>query len=288
MISWQNLFSFPWVHKEKHEQRDLTMPLNHPTQLCQDKFTIKDEELKEQYPVTAHALNFDFRTGCCEITGCEKSKRTLKNPFASRLAEFDTTLNLFRITDQWYIVPVKRSECSWLRSMWPGSFITLCEFCSQRSIAFVRPWLNINKETSYNHTTLEEDTLTRLPKQILWENVSGQKFKDALRSPRTGDTFSENTELSLEKVENILITTTKCCLKTRAGKTRKRIKSLSNKKCFGKECRLKRHELRKLASKKHQDPLNTIIREQYRDTLASLRNYLVLKRMTITMPRFLS
>ena len=91
MISWRKL-----VHKEKHEQRDLTMPLNHPTQLCQGKFTIKDEELKEQYPVTAFAPNFDFRTGCCEITGCEESKRTLK----IRLAEFDTTLNLLRITDQ--------------------------------------------------------------------------------------------------------------------------------------------------------------------------------------------
>ena len=136
----------------------------------------------------------------------------------------------------------------------------------------ITTWLNINKKTSYNHTILEGDTLTRLPKQFLWENDSAQKFKDALRSPRiqtlirdyiAGDTFNENTELSLEKVENILITTAKCCLKIRAGKTRKRIKSLSNKKWFDKECRLKRHELRKLANKKHQDPLNTIIREQY-------------------------
>ena len=37
----------------------------------------------------------------------EESKRTLKNPFALRLAEFNTTLKLPRITDQWYIVPVK-------------------------------------------------------------------------------------------------------------------------------------------------------------------------------------
>ena len=176
----------------------------------------------------------------------------------------------------------------------------------------ITSWLNINKKTSYNHTILEGDTLTRLPKQFLWENDSAQKFKDTLRSPRkqtliriqtytntnkqflwendstqkfkdtlrspriqtlirdyiAGDTFNENTELSLEKVENILITTAKCCLKIRAAKTRKRIKSLSNKKRFDKECRLKRHELRKLANKKHQDPLNTIIREQYHDTLA--------------------
>ena len=42
--------------------------------------------LKEQYPVTTHAPNFDFWTGCHEIKRSEESKRTLKNPFASRLA----------------------------------------------------------------------------------------------------------------------------------------------------------------------------------------------------------
>ena len=63
--------------------------------------------LKEQYPVTAHATIFDFWTGCREIKRCEKSKRSLKNPFASRLAEFNTILKLLRITDQCYIVPVK-------------------------------------------------------------------------------------------------------------------------------------------------------------------------------------
>ena len=36
-----------------------------------------------------------------------ESKRTLKNPFASHLAEFNTTLKLLRITDQWNLVPVK-------------------------------------------------------------------------------------------------------------------------------------------------------------------------------------
>ena len=56
--------------------------------------------LKEQYPVTAHAPNFDFWTGCLEIKRCEESKRTLKNPFASRLTRFNTTLKLLRITDQ--------------------------------------------------------------------------------------------------------------------------------------------------------------------------------------------
>ena len=65
------------------------------------------KELKEQYPVIAHAPNFDFWTGCRKIKRCEESKITLKNPFAPRLAGFNTTLKLLRITDQWNIVPVK-------------------------------------------------------------------------------------------------------------------------------------------------------------------------------------
>ena len=63
--------------------------------------------LKEQYPVTAHAPNFDFWTGCREIKRCQESKRTLKNPFASRLGEFDTSLKLLRITEKWYILPAE-------------------------------------------------------------------------------------------------------------------------------------------------------------------------------------
>ena len=56
--------------------------------------------LKEKYPVTVHAPNFDFWTGCREIKRCEDGKKTLKNPFASHLAEFDTALKLLRITGQ--------------------------------------------------------------------------------------------------------------------------------------------------------------------------------------------
>ena len=37
---------------------------------------------------------------CREIKRCEESKTTLKNLFALRLTEFDTTLKLLRITDQ--------------------------------------------------------------------------------------------------------------------------------------------------------------------------------------------
>ena len=42
-----------------------------------------------------------------KIKRCEESKRTLKNPFASHFAQFNTTLKRLRIRDQWYIVLIK-------------------------------------------------------------------------------------------------------------------------------------------------------------------------------------
>ena len=51
--SWKNLFSFKYI-KEIHELRDLAMPLNHPMHLYQDKFSIKDEELKISIIISCH------------------------------------------------------------------------------------------------------------------------------------------------------------------------------------------------------------------------------------------
>ena len=68
---------------------------------------LRDVKLKRTVSHYCACPNFDFRTGCRGIKTSEESRRTLKNPFASRLAEFSTTLKRLRITDQWYIVPVK-------------------------------------------------------------------------------------------------------------------------------------------------------------------------------------
>ena len=48
-----------------------------------------------------------FWRNVAKFKRCVESKRTLKNLFAPRLAEFDTTLKVLRIADQWYIVSVK-------------------------------------------------------------------------------------------------------------------------------------------------------------------------------------
>ena len=76
-----------------------------------------------------------------------------------------------------------------------------------------------------------------------------------------------NVNISLKKVENIFIATVKRCLKIKTIKKHKRVQLSTNKKWFDKECRLKRHELRKLANQKHRDPLNVILREEYHTVL---------------------
>ena len=76
----------------------------------------------------------------------------------------------------------------------------------------------------------------------------------------------------------ILTETSKLCLKIKAKKTYKRIKKSSNKKWFDCECRLKRHELRKVSNEKHRDPLNSEVRERYHKTLNDYKKLLDTKK----------
>ena len=56
------------------------------------------------------------------------------------------------------------------------------------------------------------------------------------------------------------------------------ISYVSNKKWFDKECRLKRHTVRKLANQKHRDPLNCEIRKEYMMFLEFIKNTLKFKK----------
>ena len=89
---------------------------------------------------------------------------------------------------------------------------------------------------------------------------------------------NEDVNTSLGKVENMLISATKRCLKIRIRKNRKKLKPLSNKKWFDKECRFKKHELRKISNLKHKDPLNANLREQCHDTLTEYKKLLNKKK----------
>ena len=89
---------------------------------------------------------------------------------------------------------------------------------------------------------------------------------------------TEDVNISLENVMKILTETSKLCLKIKAKKTYKRIKKSSNKKWFDCECRLKRHELRKVSNEKHRDPLNSELRERYHKTLNDYKKLLDTKK----------
>ena len=115
-------------------------------------------------------------------------------------------------------------------------------------------WININTIDQNPVAPIINDTLLHLPKQFIWENESPQKFRATLQTEHVqrmineflDDTVpSENVITSLDAVETIFTTTAKRCLKIKTTKKR-RHKISFNKKWFDKECRLKRHELRKL------------------------------------------
>ena len=82
-----------------------------------------------------------------------------------------------------------------------------------------------------------------------------KKFKNALRTEpiqilirQYMERNTEDVNISLENAMKILTESSKLCLKIKAKKTYKRIKKSSNKKWFDCECRLKRHELRKVSN----------------------------------------
>ena len=71
------------------------------------------------------------------------------------------------------------------------------------------------------------NSLTRVSKQFVWESDSTQKFKDVLRSPvlqtLIHDYIEERAHVqdvntSLDKVENIFITTARQCFKIKTRK----------------------------------------------------------------------
>ena len=78
--------------------------------------------------------------------------------------------------------------------------------------------------------------------------------------------------------QNILTNASKKSLKIKKKKTRRKITNIANKKWFDKECRIKRHELRKLANQKHKDPTNLGLRNAYQTALKIYKDTLSIKK----------
>ena len=139
-------------------------------------------------------------------------------------------------------------------------------------------WFNIQTISDTEEQIHPEPTLHKLPLQFDWCDSSKTNFKKALRSPETQNKISKflNKNFSsdinginecITDFQNILSDASKKSLKLRRKKHGCKITNMANKKWFDKECRFKRHELRKLANKKHKDPGNLEIRNAYAATL---------------------
>ena len=100
-------------------------------------------------------------------------------------------------------------------------------------------WLSIGTEICNQDALPKNATLTRLPKQFLWESNLSPKFKEVLQSSSMqiliqdyldGIKSAQNVNTSVEQVENILIAAAKRCLKIRTMRRHKRTYSSPNKK----------------------------------------------------------
>ena len=124
-----------------------------------------------------------------------------------------------------------------------------------------------------------------LPTHFIWDQSSPSMFKFALDSPDTRDLvnvflnhdFEETqfgVDIAVQKFQNILLNAAKRSLKRKVKKRRCRLTNIVNKKWFDKECRFKRHAIRKVANAKRKEPFNIDIRNEYHNTLKEHRKLL--------------
>ena len=156
----------------------------------------------------------------------------------------------------------------------------------------ITAWFLIPKNPNSTESENPElPPLKELPQQFIWSETSSVLAKNELNSRNIQDLVNEflNQEFektdreinaAVSKVENILYSAAKNALKQKNAKLRFRITKHINKKWFDKDCRLKRHQVRKLANLKRKDPLNESIRYEFHKVLKEYRNLLKNKQQT--------
>jgi uncharacterized membrane protein YgaE (UPF0421/DUF939 family) len=128
-----------------------------------------------------------------------------------------------------------------------------------------------------------------IPNQFIWDDYSKKNFRNTLRSTEITNKLSEfinfyfSHDLNgvndcVSKFQNILINTSKKCLKIKKSKLKRKISNVAQKKWFDKECRMKRHHLRKLSNLKHRHLTNADLREKYHEVLKSYKEILQTKK----------
>ena len=132
--------------------------------------------------------------------------------------------------------------------------------------------------------------LEKLPFQYTWTNNSKDHFIKELKSNEPQHKLTdflntdfpdnkEGTNQCLSEFQNIIFQVSKKSPKIKTKKRRQRLlKNVANKKWFDKECRIKRHQLRKLANQKRKDPSNNDVRNSYHSALKDYKHTLEMKK----------
>ena len=156
-------------------------------------------------------------------------------------------------------------------------------------LTWIKKQSNNPNAFSNRNEMVADNTSYELPSQYIWESNAAHLFKENLYSLHTQTELNrlinsdpppskEGVNDFTTKFESIIKEAAKKSFRIKKPKYRHKISNISNKKWFDKECRLKRHMVRKLANKKHRDPQNTVIREEYHNTLKMYKDTLRRKK----------
>ena len=131
--------------------------------------------------------------------------------------------------------------------------------------------------------------MTKLPPQFFWEEDSTSKFFHSLYLPNVQFLINdflkedfihpeEGINIAVNHVNKIILKAASISLKLKQTKRRTKIRKVTNKKWFDKECKIKRITLRKLSNQKHKDPFDISKRELYHIALKEYKQLLTSKQ----------
>jgi hypothetical protein len=148
----------------------------------------------------------------------------------------------------------------------------------------------MNAKDNIDKTSEDVSNFSRkLPNQFIWDNISNRTFIESLNLPEIQIKYQnfinknypindEGVNDCLNTFQDLILEAGKKSLKIKNIRKRNKIKNISNKKWFDKDCRLKRHEVRKLANQKHRDPMDIDLRNRYHLELKAYKSILKLKK----------
>ena len=146
-------------------------------------------------------------------------------------------------------------------------------------------WVELYTNLETNEDIPSQPPTEKLPLQYIWTDDSNNAFIKELKSNNIQSKLNtflnndySNDKESINEFQNIILEASKKSLKIKIIKYRHKINNVANKKWFDKECRIKRHQLRKVANQKHRDPNNNEIRISYHTALKEYKNTLEMKK----------